>query len=135
MELLNHKCVNCNKTSNKVIVNGYIECSFCNVKNDVWISKFSKPYLRHLLKNFTMVTKKSWKEFQQTGLLFFSNQFLQIFGWSIVFEYDNEQNLIDIYPARNKFRGFGTQSQTEAHKKLSKYVLENAEELNKEANE
>lgn len=38
-----------------------------------------------------------------------------------------------MFPARVKFRGFGTKSTENAYKKLSKYMLEHAEELNKEA--
>lgn len=81
-----------------------------------------------------MVTKKDWKEFRSTGLVLIINQILHIFGWAIVFEI--EDNIIkDVYPARVKFRGFGNDSTSEAYQKLSKYMLENAEELNKEAQE
>ena len=52
-----------------------------------------------------MVNKKTWKEFRDTGLLWFINTILHAFGWSIVIEYENVE-ITDCYPARVKFRGF-----------------------------
>lgn len=34
------------------------------------------------------IEEKTWDEFRETGLLYFVNSFLQIFGWSIVAEYE-----------------------------------------------
>ncbi len=81
-----------------------------------------------------MVTKKDWKEFRSTGLVLIINQILHIFGWAIVFEIEDDV-IKNVYPARVKFRGFGNDSTSEAYQKLSKYMVENAEELNNEAQE
>lgn len=43
----------------------------------------------------TMITKKSWSEFRETGLLLLVNTILHAFGWAIVFgfeSYDKEQD-------------------------------------------
>lgn len=87
-----------------------------------------------------MLTEKSWEEFRETGLLMLTNSFLQIFGWSICVYYDKdpetgEKRNYRVYPARTKFRGFKTESYEKAYKKISKFMRENAEELEKEANE
>ena len=83
-----------------------------------------------------MVKKKSWEEFQKTGLILIINQILHIFGWAIVYEQDEHSKVItDVYPARVKFRGFGEKSVDTAYKKLSAYMKENASELDKEVNE
>lgn len=79
-----------------------------------------------------MVTKKEWSEFRRTGLMLIVNQILHIFGWALVFEIENDE-IKNVYPARIKFRGFDNKSTDEAYKKLSKYMLENAKELNDEA--
>jgi len=79
-----------------------------------------------------MVTKKDWKEFRSTGLALIINQILHIFGWAIVFEIEDDV-IKNVYPARVKFRGFGNDSTSDAYQKLSKYMVENAKELNKEA--
>lgn len=80
-----------------------------------------------------MVTKKTWDEFGNTGLILIVNQFLHVFGWAIVREYDDKTHeLKSVYPARVKFRGFDEESSTEAYQKVSKYMAENSEELLKE---
>lgn len=84
--------------------------------------------------NNTMVTKKEWSEFRSTGLVLIINQILHIFGWAIVFAIDKEtQEVVSVYPARVKFRGFDDKSVIDAYKSVSKYMLKNAKELNDEA--
>lgn len=78
--------------------------------------------------------RKSWEEFRNTGLLFYINQILHAFGWAIVFEMENGK-IIDIYPARVKFRGFTEEAQNKNYKKISVYMKENSEELLKEISE
>jgi hypothetical protein len=64
------------------------------------------------------------------------NSFLHTFGWAIVVEADKETGEITgAYPARVKFRGFDEETNTEGYKKVSKFMKENADELEKEANE
>ena len=79
-----------------------------------------------------MVTKKEWSEFRSTGLVLIVNQILHIFGWALVFEIEKDE-IKNVYPARVKFRGFDNKSTDEAYQKLSKYMLDNAKELNDEA--
>jgi len=81
-----------------------------------------------------MVTKKEWSEFRATGLLLIINQFLHIFGWSIVFEFDGEI-VKSVYPARVKFRGFSDKDVEENYTKISEYMKANADELCKEAHD
>ena len=81
-----------------------------------------------------MVNKKTWKEFRDTGLLWWINTQLHMFGWALVFEYDGKENL-NVYPARVKFRGFGTKQVEDGYQMVSKYLKDNIEELEKEANE
>lgn len=81
-----------------------------------------------------MISKKSWKEFKDSGFLWAVNQFLHIFGWSIVISIDKDSGeIIDVYPARVKYRGFSEDSQTKGYRNISKYMKENAEELLDEA--
>jgi hypothetical protein len=79
-----------------------------------------------------MVTKKEWSEFRSTGLVLIINQILNIFGWALVFEIENDE-IKNVYPARVKFRGFDNKSTDEAYKKLSQFMVDNATELNDEA--
>ncbi len=79
-----------------------------------------------------MLTKKEWSEFRSTGLVLIINQILHIFGWALVFEFENDE-IKNVYPARVKFRGFDNDSTSEAYKKLSQFMVDNATELNDEA--
>jgi len=74
------------------------------------------------------MTKKTWEEFRETGLLLYINQILNVFGWAIVIGVLDDE-IIGVYPARVKFRGFGEHVVGESYKKISKYIKKNAKEL------
>ena len=50
-----------------------------------------------------MVIRKEWEEFRKSGLLWFINMMLHVFGWAIVYEYENEK-ITSVYPARTNSR-------------------------------
>ena len=79
-----------------------------------------------------MIDKKSWKEFKDSGLLWWINMILHTFGWAITIEMENDK-IIDAYPARVKFRGFGEKNNTEGYIKVSEYMKDNVTDLLKEA--
>lgn len=79
-----------------------------------------------------MIKKKEWSEFRKTGLLVFVNSFLHIFGWCIVLEIDEDQ-IIDVYPARTGFRGFDTDTTSKSYISLSNYIKDNIDDIVKEA--
>lgn len=82
-----------------------------------------------------MIERKSWEEFRESGLLFVTNQFLHIFGYALVYSFDDNGKLIKVMPSRVKFRGFREKQTTEGYQKISKYMVDNAEELEKESKE
>ena len=57
---------------------------------------------------------------------------LHTFGWAIVVKME-EDKVVDVYPARVKYRGFGEKNNTEGYIKVSKYIKENAGELLEES--
>lgn len=79
-----------------------------------------------------MVNRKSWDEFRNNGLLWWINMILHTLGWAIVTEIE-EGKIIDVYPARVKFRGFGEKNNTEGYIKVSQFMKDNAKELLSEA--
>lgn len=81
-----------------------------------------------------MVNEKTWKEFQDTGLLWWINMILHTFGWAICLEVEDGK-VIGAFPARVKFRGFDDKSNSEGYVKVSKYVKENGEQILKESKE
>ena len=72
------------------------------------------------------------EEFREIGLLWFINTILHIFGWAICYEIDNEK-IINVYPARVKFRGFDNKTTSEGYEKVTEYLKENIDDLLMEA--
>lgn len=80
-----------------------------------------------------MINKKSWKEFRDCGLLWWVNMILHTMGWAICYEFDEDNNISEVYPARVKFRGFENKNNTDGYIKVSQFMKENADELLQEA--
>jgi len=78
-----------------------------------------------------MVKEKTWEEFRASGLLWFINHTLHMFGWAIVIEVA-EGKVVRAYPARVKFRGFSDNKNSDGFKKVTKYLKENIDELEEE---
>lgn len=81
-----------------------------------------------------MIERKSWDEFRGSGLLWFINSILHVFGWAIVIDVQNSV-VTDAYPARVKFRGFSEDVQSDGYRKVSNYLEGNISEIAKEARE
>ena len=79
-----------------------------------------------------MMTKKGWKEFKDSGMLWYVNRLLHVFGWAIVLEMNGEE-VTNSYPARCKCRGFRRKYEEEGFKKVGNYLKNNSEELYNEA--
>lgn len=88
-----------------------------------------------ILRRIDITDKKTWEEFRKTGLLLIINQILHVFGWAIIVVVEDDGKVTEAYPARVKFRGFGEKSTTEAYKKVSAYMKDNAAVLFNEAHE
>ena len=73
-----------------------------------------------------VIERRTWKEFRSTGALLFVNSFLQIFGWSIAVDVDDDGSIKEVYPIRTAFRGFSEKNVDEAYMKLADYIAENA---------
>lgn len=80
-----------------------------------------------------MIDKKGWKDFRDSGLLWWINQILHTFGLTIVFELDDNKNISNVYPARVKFRGFNEKTNTEGYIKVSNFMKENRQDLLEES--
>ncbi len=79
-------------------------------------------------KEKKMVDKKTWKDFRDSGMLWWINTILHTFGWAIVVDVKDGE-IINCYPARVKFRGFDEKINTDGYIKVSEYMKENATEL------
>lgn len=80
------------------------------------------------------VERRSWEEFRAAQLLWWVNRMLHLFGWAIVcIVEEGTGKVLDVYPARVKFRGFDLKSEEEGFVGLSSYLSENARKLHAEA--
>lgn len=76
--------------------------------------------------------RKDWREFRDSGLLLFVNQFLHIFGWAIVVETFGDGKSANAYPAKVSWRGFSHDSQGEAYTNLTNHMADNIDQLKKD---
>ncbi|WP_110939828.1 hypothetical protein [Geosporobacter subterraneus] len=82
-----------------------------------------------------MIDRKTWKDFRESGLLWWINMILHTFGWSIVVNVDSTGEITEAFPARVKFRGFSEDDNTDGYIKVSRYINNNAKILEIEAKE
>lgn len=77
--------------------------------------------------------KRDWKEFRESGLLWWVNRTLHLFGWAICLQVESDGSVSDVFPARVGFRGFPENSEDQGFITLSKYLKENGESIFDEA--
>ncbi len=82
-----------------------------------------------------MIEEKSWKEFKDSGLLWFVNRTLHLFGWAIVIAYNEASEVVEVYPARVTCRGFTEDVETKGFIAVSDYLKNNINELSRESRE
>jgi len=79
-----------------------------------------------------MIERKGWKEFKETGLLWWINRSLHLFGWAIVFEEADDGTVITVYPARVKFRGFSEDVEEKGFENVTDYLKTSCNKLREE---
>ena len=73
--------------------------------------------------------KKTWREFQETKLLWWINRILHTFGWAIVIDQLEDGTVTGAYPARVSFRGFDYDVEEAGFEGITKYMKDNADSL------
>lgn len=60
------------------------------------------------MSSTSKLERKSWDDFACSGMIWFVNRMLHIFGWGIVIERDQHYPfpITDVYPARTDALGF-----------------------------
>ena len=83
------------------------------------------------------IEEKTWQEFYDSGLLWWVNRTLHLFGWAICIvtdEVDGAEKIIRAYPARTLYRGFDTDTEDTNFKRLTGYLSKNITVLEEEVN-
>lgn len=78
------------------------------------------------------VVEKTWKEFQSTGLFWWINRGLQLFGWVLVYVENAAGEVTRVYPARTTWRGFPADVEAAGFARVSTYLALNAPALVRE---
>ena len=79
------------------------------------------------------MSNTAWTEFRQTGLGWFINQTLHLFGWTLVFIVDKDTgDTIDCYPKRTSFRGFTEKDSEEGYKAVTGYLKNNIDSISQD---
>lgn len=76
-----------------------------------------------------MIEERTLEEFRSSGLLWFVNRMLHVFGWALVVVSESDGTLVRMYPARVNFRGFTQELEDEGIKKLTDYLVENISKI------
>ena len=79
--------------------------------------------------------EKTWEEFRESGLLWFVNTILHLFGWAIVVFKNDNGEIEKVSPARVNWRGFSEESNDKGYKNVTKFLSENIEDLVKEVDQ
>ena len=79
--------------------------------------------------------EKTWEEFRESGLLWFVNTILHLFGWAIVVFKNDNGEIEKVSPARVSWRGFSEESNDKGYKNVTKFLSENIEDLLKEVDQ
>lgn len=90
---------------------------------------------RGRLRMSDMVKRQSWEYFRATGMLWWANRILHVFGWAIVLVQEQDGKITGAYPARVRFRGFDGESESYGFRKVTKFMQANADTLRDEAEE
>jgi hypothetical protein len=79
-----------------------------------------------------MTKKLKWEEFRNSGLLWFINNILHLFGRAICFDYNKNKKLKEVYFARCKFRGFDEKTVTKGFINLTNFIEKNIKIIKKD---
>ena len=77
--------------------------------------------------------ERSWEEFRNSGLLWFINRFLHLFGWAIAVEMEEgSEQVIRSFPIRCRYRGFDIDSEERGFKNVTNFLKGNVDDLLKD---
>lgn len=85
------------------------------------------------MENNELITKSSWEDFRDSGMLWWANRILHIFGWCIVITLEDGK-IVEVFPARTTFRGFSEEAESNGFKRVTQFMKDNIDELSEEVN-
>lgn len=86
------------------------------------------------MNNRKTIERITWEQFRDNGFLWFVNRILHAFGLAIVCKMEDGK-VIEVYPARVKFRGFSERSEEVGFLRVTKYMRDNLDGLIEDIND
>ena len=90
--------------------------------------------MRKQIVNAKKMEEISWEEFRDSGMIWFINRMLHIFGLSIIYTFENSK-IVRVFPARVKIRGFDADIESSGFISVTNYLDKNISALKKETDE
>lgn len=82
-----------------------------------------------------MVERETWQAFRNSGLLWWVNRMLHLFGWAIVVELDDVGEVSACYPTRCSFRGFTSEYEARGFRRLTNHLGDNLKRMTADLDE
>lgn len=79
--------------------------------------------------NLNSIKEKTWDEFREAGMLWVANRVLQLFGWTILCDTDENNKVTGVRCIRTKEVGFDLEFERAYFKKVAKYMRDNSTEI------
>jgi hypothetical protein len=77
--------------------------------------------------------REDLRTFIDTGLLWFVNRLLHMFGYALCYDEDEAGNLSELYVSRTIFRGFEPDAENEGYAQVAQFLRDKAAELYEQA--
>ena len=88
--------------------------------------------MKKIKKEIKWIEELTWEEFRSSGLLWYVNTILHLFGRAIVFEFTKFKKIKKVYFARCRYRGMGEKQINKGFNNLTNFLNENIKELKKD---
>ena len=100
----------------------------------IFLSSTDMVFCYYSIAQGDIMVPRSWKEFKDSGMLWWINGLLHVFGWAIMYRYNNADDKelgepMFVYPVKVGFRGFDERVNEEGYKKITRYMAKEAEKL------
>ena len=73
--------------------------------------------------------RETWEVFRKSGLLWWVNRAIHLFGWALIIEIDDHGTVKEVYPARCSYRGFPEAAENRGFQALTHHIAESAGQL------
>ena len=86
---------------------------------------------KSMILDDTKVKERTWEEFRESGLFWFINTILYMFGWAITLEVDENFNVKNAYPSSRGGKIFDDEANRRGYLRVAKYLSKNINQIHR----